>query len=85
LQTNLDKWRAEDKTSFEPQLKTNGFWLSYINGQLQNQEDLDQVNRQEALMDKVTPDQLKEIAKKYLNGDNYIRLVLLPETVSTSK
>jgi len=82
---NVDKWRAEGKTSFEPQLKTNDFWLAYINGQLQNQEDLGQVNNYEALMDKVTPAELKEMANKYLSGDNYIRLVLLPETGITSK
>jgi zinc protease len=80
LQENVDKWRTEGKNSLEPQLKTNGFWLGYINGQLQNNEDLDQVNHYNTLLDDVTPADLKEMADKYLTGDNYIRLVLLPET-----
>jgi len=81
LQENVDKWRAEDKTTFEPALKTNGFWLGYINGQLQNSEPIEQVSGYNALVDHVNPEGLKEMAKKYLNGDNYIRLVLMPETI----
>ncbi len=77
-QENIDKWRAEDKTSFEPQLKTNGFWLSYLNGQLQNGLDLDEVNRYLSLLDTVKPEGVKTLAAQYLNGDNYIRLVLMP-------
>jgi zinc protease len=80
LPENVDKWRTEAKNSHEPQLKTNGFWLGYINGQLQNNEDMEQVNHYNTLLDDVTPAGLKEMAGKYLIGDNYIRLVLLPET-----
>jgi len=80
LQENVDKWRAEDKTSFEPQLKTNNFWLSYLNGQLQAGQDLNEVNNYDSLLDVVKPGDVKIMAGKYLNGNNYIRLVLMPET-----
>jgi zinc protease len=80
LQENVDKWRTEAKNSLQPQLKTNGFWLDYIDGQLQNKEDMKQVNHYNALLDEVTSAGLKEMAGKYLSGGNYIRLVLLPET-----
>ncbi|WP_183573603.1 M16 family metallopeptidase [Mucilaginibacter sp. X5P1] len=80
LQGNVDKWRAEDKTSFEPQLKTNDFWLGYLNGQLQNGQDLNEVNQYNSLLDTVKPGDVKTMAGKYLSGDNYIRLVLMPET-----
>ena len=78
-QENIDKWRAEDKTSFEPQLKTNGFWLGYLSGQLQNDQDLDQVNHYNDLLDIVKPQDVKTMAGKYLSGENYIRFVLMPE------
>jgi len=78
-QVNVDKWRAEDKTSFEPQLKTNNFWLGYLSGQLQNDQELDQVNHYNDLLDTVKPGDVKTVAAKYLSGDNYIRLVLMPE------
>jgi zinc protease len=81
LQENVDKWRAEDRTSFEPQLKTNGFWLNYLAGQLQNSQPIEQISGYNALIDQVNPEGLKEMAQKYLNGDNYIRLVLMPETI----
>ena len=80
MQENVDKWRAEDKTSFEPQLKTNNFWLSYLNGQLQAGQDLNEVNNYDSLLDVVKPGDVKIMAGKYLNGNNYIRLVLMPET-----
>jgi zinc protease len=78
-QVNVDKYKAEDERTQETALKTNSFWLSYLSSQLQNQEDLQQVNNYEKTMVKVTPASLKETAVKYLTGENYIRLVLLPE------
>ena len=81
LQENVDKWRAETKASFEPQLKTNGFWLSYINGQLQNNQDIGEIDEYYSLLDGVKPFELKKMAEKYLSGENYIRLVLMPESV----
>ena len=83
-QVNVDKWRSEDKTSFEPQLKTNNFWLSYLSAQLQTNQALNEVNNYNSLLDAVNPGDVKAMAGNYLNGENYIKLVLLPEK-STSK
>ncbi|TSJ40527.1 insulinase family protein [Mucilaginibacter corticis] len=79
LQINLDKFKVENRRSMEVQLKTNGFWLGYISGQLQNKEPLDQVDHYIESTGKITPADVKEIAGKYLSGKNYIRLVLMPE------
>ena len=83
LQENLDKWRAEDKSSWETQLKTNGFWLAYLTSTLQDKESIDLVDQYPALRNKITTVQVKETAGKYLSGENYIRLVLLPETAAS--
>jgi zinc protease len=83
LQENEAKWRAEEKTSFEPQLKTNNFWLNYLTGQLQNGLDLNQLNNYNYLLDTVKPEDVKKMAGKYLSGDNCIRLVLKPEAPVT--
>jgi zinc protease len=85
LQGNIDKWRSEEKALTETQLKTNSFWLGYINGQLQNNESLYQVNGYQTLLDQVNIAELKAIASKYLNGDNYIQLVLKPENIHTTE
>jgi zinc protease len=76
---NVNKWRVEEKTTRETELKTNSFWLRYINSQLQNKDNLNQINNYTSLLNQVTAAGLKETAVKYLSGDNYIRLVLLPE------
>ena len=78
LQENVDKWRAEDKATRETQLKTNNWWMGYLNGQLENGEDLHQLDGYSPIVDGITPAGLKEAAVKYLSGDNYIRLELLP-------
>ena len=78
LQENVDKWRAEDKATRETQLKTNGWWMGYLNTQLENGEDLHQLEGYPSIVGSVTPAELKAAAAKYLSGDNYIRLELLP-------
>ena len=78
LQENVDKWRAEDRSSRETQLKTNNWWMGYLNGQLENGEDMHQLDGYSSIVDGITPAGLKETAVKYLSGDNYIRLELLP-------
>jgi len=78
-QENVDKWRAEEKNVFEQGLKTNDFWLNYLNSHLQNNESLALVNDFEKLLDRVDAATVKAAANTYLNDANYIRLVLLPE------
>ncbi|WEA00650.1 M16 family metallopeptidase [Mucilaginibacter sp. SJ] len=78
-QINVDKWRAETFRQREVELKTNDWWLSYLNGQLQTEEDVQQLNEVPELINHITSDGLRELANKYLTGANYIRAVLLPE------
>lgn len=77
---DLDKFIAEETRTTETQLKDNGFWLSYINNQLQNEEDPKQVLTYLNSLKELTPAALKTAANTYLSGNNFIRLVLLPET-----
>jgi zinc protease len=77
-QVNVDKFKAETQRSIETAVKTNGFWLGYLIGQLQNQESLDQVNDYNKQLSLITPADVKAVAAKYLTGKNYIRLALMP-------
>jgi zinc protease len=79
---NVNKWRQEAKNSREPQLKTNEFWQGYINQQLQNQDGLNELNNYNTLLDSVKPVELKAIADRYLNGENFIKLILMPEYIT---
>lgn len=84
-QVNIAKWRAESQRGRETEVQTNQWWLDYLNKQLQNKENLSELNDYPAQLEKVTQDDLKKDALQYLSGDNYIRLVLLPETNIKSK
>lgn len=78
-QVNLDKYKAEARASITTALQNNGFWMSYLSSQYQNQEPLGTVLAQQQLLDKMTVQSLQQAAAKYLKADNFIRLVLLPE------
>jgi zinc protease len=81
LQVNVDKFKAENQRAIETALKTNDFWLGYLTGQLQNQENLNQIDDYSKQLNIITPADVKDMADKYLSGKNYIKLVLLPETI----
>lgn len=77
---DIDKFLAEERRSTETQLKQNGFWSSYLTGQYLNNESPTQVLTYLESLKKITPQSLRETANKYLSGENFIKLVLLPES-----
>lgn len=79
LQTDLDKFRAEEQRTTETQLKQNDFWISYLSAQYQNNEDPKDVLSYLDNLKKITTESLKITAQQLLGGENYIRLQLLPE------
>lgn len=76
---DLEKFLAEERRSTEVQLKENNFWLSYLSGQYQNQEEPKMILSYLDNLGKLDAAKLKAAANQYLSGDNFIRLVLLPE------
>jgi len=79
LPVNLEKYKAETVRSLETQEKTNGFWMSYLSSQYQNNEDVNQVLHSKEDLDKITVEAVQKAAALYFKGNNLIRLVLLPE------
>lgn len=77
---DVQKFIAEDKRSTELQLKDNGFWLNYLSSCYENDEDPKNVLSYQELLNGVTPQTVKNSARTYLNGENFITLILLPET-----
>lgn len=76
---NINKFVAEKRKQRETAVKTNAYWLTYLNTRLQNGEDLKLMKGYDGLLSRLSPWGLKTAAQKYLNGKNYIRLVLMPE------
>lgn len=76
----VNKVKAEDNRQFEVRQKENGFWLNYLADRYRNNENPETVLNYVSSLEKVTPAALKAAASKYLTDENYIRLVLYPET-----
>jgi zinc protease len=60
--------------------QNNGFWMGQIQGSYRYNESRDyQVNDYENMVRKVTPKDIKTLAKKYVNLNNYVAVTLRPE------
>jgi len=76
---DIEKFKAGYQKNVELALKDNGFWLSYLSGQYENEENILQALDTDRNLAKVTPDAIKQAAKEFLSGENMIRFELLPE------
>lgn len=78
-QVDLDKFLIEERRQLELQLKENRFWLGQLVGEGQNENDLTYITRYLKTLEKITPESVKQTAKKYLRTDNMFRFIHLPE------
>ena len=76
--TDIEKFKAETKRQTETQLRDNGFWLGYLQGQYQDGEDVKEVLKEDEMLKKVTVESTKAAAKKYF-AENMIKVIMLPE------
>ncbi len=76
---DFTKYISEAKRQEETGRKTNGFWLSYLSGQVQSDEDLKQLLSSDSLFEKLSAKDIQKAAKRYLNTKNFARFVLMPE------
>ena len=79
LWRDIKKFKSEELRQEELSLRENGFWLNYLANRLKYGESLEQVLSDRDRVNSVTVASTKASAQKYLSGDNYIRLVLVPE------
>lgn len=75
---DINKFKAETKRQTETQLRDNGFWLGYLQGQYQDGDDVKDVLKEDERMKKVSVESTKMAAKKYF-ADNFIKVIMLPE------
>ncbi|MGB3107718.1 M16 family metallopeptidase [Sphingobacterium siyangense] len=76
---NLDKFKANDKLNYESALKTNDFWSNYLYSNLYNGDDMHRIFQRSALRDHLNPAAVKEVAQRFINDNNVIKIVQLPE------
>lgn len=76
---DITKFKSEEHRQMELNLRNNGFWLGYLTNKLKYGEDVNQVLSVNQRIDAVTVESSKANAQKYINENNYIRLVLMPQ------
>ena len=76
---DLQKIKETQRRDREENLKKNRYWLGQISGYYRNHTDLDTFFDREKLVEDLTSADLKEAANKYLDMNNYVQVVLMPE------
>lgn len=77
-QANLKKVKETQLRELEVQLENNGFWLSYIESVLTNNQDPYFITYKKKEINNLKSEDLQQVANKFIT-DKYIRMVLLPE------
>lgn len=78
-ETYLQKVKASDLRSYETNLKQNNFWLSNLEFKYFHKEDPMDILTYPEMVEHLSLENIQEAARKYLDRDNYIRVVLYPE------
>ena len=76
---DLNKIKETQRRDREEGLKENRYWLGQISGYYRNNSDLAGFYEREKLVEALTSDDLKAAANQYLNMENYVQIVLMPE------
>ena len=65
-----------------PSERQNGWWLTGLSASYQIYPELaaDKLVGYRAVIEGLTPQAIRDAARKYLDTENYIRVTLLPET-----
>ncbi len=78
-QTNIDKVIAEDTRGMQISVKENNYWLYNLQDKYYYNEDPKNLLQDAAMVKKLTVARTKEMANKYFNTENMIKIVLMPE------
>jgi zinc protease len=76
---NLEKFKASSRIQLQTALTNNQFWLDYLSAQVMNREPLVQLLDHDNAIKKVTTASVQHAAVTYIQDNNYVRLVLMPE------
>lgn len=75
---NLQKFKASRRVGLQTGATNNAFWLDYLTDQVMNKEPFTQLYDYDAVLNGVTVKTVQQVAAKYIQDKNYIRLVLMP-------
>jgi len=75
----LEKVKNISSRKFEKDVKLNRFWLSHLKSSYYHSLDPLDFSLKTNLTQKLTIEDIQKAAQKYINTENYVRLVLYPE------
>jgi zinc protease len=78
-ETYAEKVREAQRRRREVSLKENDFWVAALRTYYTRQMDPRLILDYEALVERVTPENLKASARKYLSSENSLEAILYPE------
>lgn len=78
----VERVREQQRRELEVARKQNNYWMSALANKLEYGEDPNSVTAADALISALTPAQLMDAAKKYLDTTNLARFVLQPESTT---
>ncbi len=76
---NLGKIKEIQRREREKGMKENGFWMGQIMRAVSQDEPPNQFLQYEKMIDGLNAEQILTAARKYINLDRYVQVVLLPE------
>jgi zinc protease len=82
---DLEKVKETWKTQYKTGIQTNDFWLTSLSNAWINRENPELVLEYEKRVDALKPEDLKKAAQKYLKLDQYVKVVLYPETAKVEE
>jgi zinc protease len=75
----ITKLRETYRRNQEEGLKNNQYWFGQIVTKLMQDRPLDDITATDAVLARMTPEAMRDVAKKYLNTDNYVKAYLMPK------
>jgi zinc protease len=76
---NINKWQVEWIRQRELDVNENSWWLNYLVDKLQSGGKPEENTNDQVFVNAASLAELKDMARKYMQNGNFIKLVLLPE------
>jgi len=84
-ETDLNKVKETMIRDRETRIKENSFWLSYLQNHYMFGNAILSLEEFKELVNSFTVKDIKAVAKKYLDTENYVRVALTPKEGVVSK
>lgn len=75
----ITKLRETFRRSQEQGLRNNQYWLGQIVTKLMQDRPISDITATDDVLARMTPEGMRDIARKYLNVDNYVKAYLMPK------